>query len=100
MVALTPPLMWVPNVSDSLSRALGCLVSYDVRPTVNPLLYTIAFHFSTPQEPKYLVQIWNLVQMYAARNDSLTSTVEMSPLELRASIGVKRRLGPPRTSTP
>jgi hypothetical protein len=100
MVNLTPPLMWIPDLADSLGRALGCAATYQVHSTVNPLMYTIVFDFSEPQESKYLLQVWNLIQMYAAKNDSVTRNVKIEPRSVHAEIGVKRRLGPPRTSKP
>ena len=99
-MVLPPPLAWLPDVADSLSRALGCSVSYQLRPTVNALVYILVLRFSAPQEPRFTGQVWNLIQMYAARNDAIPQGVESEPLEMRISIGMKRRLGPPKREAP
>jgi hypothetical protein len=93
--------MWLPLVSDSMSRALGCSVNLRVLPTVMPLMYTLSFEFSEVQSPTMMMKLWNIVQMYAARNDAVTTTMKHeNGRKLSISIGVKRRLGPPKNLEP
>jgi hypothetical protein len=75
-------------------------VTYHLKPSVNPLVYTVVLKFSAPQDGKYTSQIWNLVQMYASRNDAVPEGVESSATEMKISIGMKRRLGPPKKNEP
>lgn len=97
-----PPLMWVPDVSDSMSRALGTACSYEVRSTVNPLMYRIVFSFGERQSGKQMLLLWNVVQQYAAKNDAAPQgKVESEDgRRLAVDIVVKRRLGPPRNEQP
>ena len=96
-----PPLMWVLDVVDSMSRALGCAASVLIKGTTNPLMYTIDFAFGERQTPRVLGQLWNLVQMYAARNDAVADAVNVDdPNHLKVRVIIKRRLGPPRRDSP
>jgi hypothetical protein len=84
-----------------MSRALGCSVAAEVRPTINPLVYTLRFRFGETQPGKRMLLLWNIVQMYAWKNDA----VPQGRLELEGSIltvrmGMKRRLGQPKDLAP
>lgn len=93
--------MWLPSVTGSLSRALGCQASFEAKTGVNPLVYTVDFIFGEEQQPKRVGMIWNLVQMYAARNDAHAKEVLLiPPSRLRVIILLKRRIGPPKAETP
>lgn len=98
---LPPPLAWVPSVAASLSRALGCGVTAEVRPTINPLVYTLRFKFGESQPGRRMLLLWNLVQMYAWKNDAVPQgKIETEGSVLTIRMGTKRRLGQPKNLTP
>src|SRR5688572_18159150 len=96
-MGLPPPLVWLTGFSQSLGGALGSRVDYEVRPSVNPLVYIVKFTFNEPISGKRMLLAWNLFQQYAAKNDSIPEgRVEKEGNSMTAKIIVKRRLGLPR----
>jgi hypothetical protein len=94
--------MWVPGVSDSMARALGTSCTYEVKSTVNPLIYTVVFTFGEKQPGKQMLLLWNVVQQYAAKNDAVPKGKVYSNdgTKLAVDVILKRRLGPPRNEAP
>lgn len=96
-----PPLAWVPDLASSLERALGTGVHVKINPTVNPLLFKLQFDFSEAQPGERMGMIWNLIQQYAAKNETVPQgNVSIEDRSLTTQVAVKRRLGLPRNARP
>jgi hypothetical protein len=64
-------------------------------------MYTVRVNFGEKPIPKNKSTIWNLIQMYAAKNDSIIQGKSLfSGTYLVFTVGVKRRMGPPREDDP
>lgn len=64
-------------------------------------MYTVRIHFGAPLPPKSRMLVWNIVGMYAAKNDCvMVGSPSFSELDLRFDIGMKRRLGMERKMAP
>lgn len=98
---LPPPLQWIPSVTDSMSRALGCGAVYHLKATVNPLVYTVTFEFSETQSPKMMMRLWNIIQMYAYRNEATCEGMNHKDgKKLIVAIGMRRRFGEAKDLVP
>jgi hypothetical protein len=72
-----------------------------MRPTVNPLVYTVSLTFGQAPTGKQRLLIWNLIQMYASKNDVvMDSKAVFTGDRLYFSLGMKRRLGTERKDDP
>ena len=84
-----------------MSRALGCLTFYRIHSGVNALLYTVKITFGEPPIPKNRILIWNLIQMYAYKNECvIQGKAAFLDDMLVFTIGMKRRLGTERQEDP
>jgi hypothetical protein len=98
---LPPPLAWLDGFIHSIGGALGQRVIYNVESTVNPLLFRAHIKFSEKVSGKNLMLVWNLFQMYAAKNGSVPKgKASESEYSLTAEVVIKRRLGLPRKKHP
>lgn len=98
---MVPALAWVPSLASSLSRALGCAVEHETSSTVNPLMYTILLKFGQEQDGKTRMRIWNLIQLYMAKNDTFPQgSPDLTASRLSIRVGVKTRRGPARDDAP
>jgi hypothetical protein len=87
--------------AESTSRALGQQIIYDLRASVNPLVYTLRVKWQDPVNGKVKNDIWNLFQIWAHKNDAVPEgKVEAGDTALFISIGTKRRLGPDKNEKP
>lgn len=98
---MVPALAWVPGLAGSLGRALGCTVEHETQPTVNQLVYTIVLRFGQEQDGKTRMRIWNLIQLYMAKNEAFPQgTPSIEPSKISLKVGVKTRRGPARDDAP
>jgi len=98
---LPPPLAWVDGFIHSIQGALGQQVRHEVKSTVNPLVYRIRVDFPEKISGKNLMLVWNLFQMYAAKNDGVPQGKAADTERcLVADVIIKRRLGLPRKKHP
>ena len=98
---LPPSLAWIPDVTDSLGRASGTPASFETRKGVNQLVYTVRIHFTHALPSKSRMLVWNIIGMYAAKNDCvMVGSPTFSALDVRFDVGMKRRLGLERKSAP
>jgi hypothetical protein len=101
MVQNIPPLGWLPHYVQSIERAVGSSIRHEVKPTVNPLQFTIKLFFSGAISGKAIMLIWNLFQVWANTNDAIPQgKLEKDQRTLLLSVVVKRRLGPPKDTNP
>lgn len=85
----------------STSRALGQPINYDLRASVNPLVYTVRLRWQDPIPGKLRLGIWNLFQFWAHKNDAVPEgKVEAGDRSMFLSIGTKRRLGEDKNEVP
>lgn len=98
---LIPPLSWVPSFCDSISRAIDEPVTFIVLPTANPLIFNLKMSFSQTPKPSMTGKIWNILQAWAAKNDSYThGGWRRDKRVLEVCVGVKRLLGKKRDDKP
>jgi hypothetical protein len=98
---LPPPLRWFDSFAGSTGRALGQGISHSVQVSVNPLVYKVKLKWPEPVDGKIINGIWNLLQIWTVKNDCVTDgQVDTSSVSLKATIIVKRRLGPPKDVVP
>ncbi len=98
---MPPSLAWIPSFCHSLSGALDASVSAKINPTVNPLLYKIQIQFGQPLSGSSKVLIWNLFQIFAAKNDVVPQgKLDTSPTLIEVQVILKQRLGFPKNRHP
>lgn len=98
---LPPPLAWVSSFCASTGGALGQQMVYDVKPTVNPLVYKLKVEWPEDVKSSIGLQIWNLLQKWVVTNDCVSNgSVDLKPTSLRVDIIVKRRNGNPKDVSP
>ncbi len=86
--------MWLKEFAASTGRAFGQAITYELRPTVNPLVYNIKLKWRDPINGKLKSNIWNLFEIWAYKNDSVPQgRAEMNDCEVRFSIAIKQRFG-------
>lgn len=74
---------------------------FDVRPTVNPLLYTIKLTWSERVSGLISNQVWNLLQMWLTTNECVPNgNVSSEDTSLTVIVIVKRRMGNPKNESP
>jgi hypothetical protein len=74
---------------------------YDLRSSVNPLIYIVRVRWLEPVSGKVKNDIWNLFQIWAHKNDAVPEgKVEAGDTALFISVGTKRRLGPAKEEKP
>lgn len=95
-----PPLAWLDGFVRSIEGATGSRIVWSLTPTINPLVHKVRFFFPEPISGKSLMLVWNLFQMYAAKNDCVPQGKRSEEKALFAEIVTKRRLGPPRNEHP
>jgi hypothetical protein len=100
-----PPLAWLPEFTASISRALGQEMQLEIKPSVNPLMYTAIFRWGTPISLTRANELWNYFQQWATNNDCIpVGSIQMDDREtttkLVIGIAVKRRLGAPKNNRP
>lgn len=84
-----------------MTGALGGDVRYELRKTVNPLVYKITFYFPDALTGQQMLLVWNLLQQYAAKNEAIPQgKVEKEGARLTASVIIRRRLGLPKAEHP
>ena len=98
---LPPPLAWLPSYAHSMGGALGCSVTFSLRPTDTPLLYRAEFTFGDRVPGPAMMQVWNLFQMYAAHNGAHPQgRLEREGNRLTVQVAVERRFGADRDDHP
>lgn len=98
---LPPPLAWVSSFCTSTGGALGQQMVYDVRATVNPLVYKLRVEWPEDVKSSIGLQVWNLLQKWIVTNDCVQNGgVELTSTSLKAQIIVKRRNGNPKDISP
>jgi len=85
----------------SAGRALGQSITFNLGPTVNPLVYKLKLSWSEPVGGKLSTNIWNVLQGWIAKNEAVSDgKVENTPTTLQVSIGIRRRFGVPKRVAP
>jgi hypothetical protein len=98
---LSPPLAWFGGFIRSIEGAIGMTVQWHLSRTVNPLVFKIRIYFPERVSGRNLMLIWNLFQMYAARNNCVPQgRSSNSDKALSAEIITKQRLGLPQNEHP
>lgn len=99
---LPPPLAWIPSLMHSLEGAMGHHPIYSVTPTINPLVYKLRIYFTGTVSGSTAMQVWNLFQMFAAKNDCVAQGKrgEGEDRVLFAEVVMKQRLGLPKSEHP
>lgn len=98
---LPPPLAWVSSFCTSTGGALGQQMVYDVKATVNPLVYKLRVGWPEDVKSSIGLQVWNLLQKWIVVNDCVQNgAVDLKPTSLTAHIIVKRRNGSPKDISP
>ena len=76
-------------------------LSYSLKPSVNPLMYSLKVSWATPVSGEILGGVWNLLQIWITKNDAISvGTVSTTPTSMALTIGIKRRLGSPKNACP
>lgn len=74
---------------------------FDVRPTVNPLVYIVKASWPERVAGHITLQIWNLFQKWLVTNDCVPNgNVATEPTSITVQVVVKRRLGNPKNDSP
>lgn len=76
---------------------------HELKGSVNPLVYTIKLRWPQAVSGKISMNIWNLFEIWAAKNDVVPQgkvLQEHEGKELLISLATKRRLGPPKIEEP
>jgi len=74
---------------------------FDVRPTVNPLVYTVFISWREPLSGSIVLKVWNLMQKWLTKNDCIPNgSVDTKPLSILIHVIVKRRFGNPKDESP
>lgn len=98
---LPPPLEWVQAFCVSTGAALGQPMVFDVKATVNPLVYTVTASWQESVAGSIALQVWNLFQMWLTTNDCVQNgSVQTSPTSITVQVVVKRRMGNPKNESP
>lgn len=106
---MTPPgLAWLTSFSLSTGAALDQPILVEVTKTVNVLVYKVTLKWEEPIDPLHGLMVWNLLQKWAARNDSVLK----GPIKflkrrdrdldrgISVEVQIKERLGHPKNSHP
>lgn len=76
-------------------------ISYKLEATVNPLMYKLKLAWQTPVGGEIINGVWNLLQAWIAKNEALSvGHLETTPTSISLTVGVQRRLGPPKRAVP
>lgn len=98
---LSPPLAWFDGFIKSIGGAIGASPQWNLTTTVNPLVFRVRIYFPERVSGRNLVLIWNLFQMYAAKNNCVPQGKSSnSDRVLSAEIVTKQRLGLPQNEHP
>lgn len=98
---LPPPLAWIASFIHSVQGAVGRKVTYEISQTVNPLVYRIRIDFPEKVSGKSMMLVWNLFQMYAAKNDCVPQgKAADGDYRLVTEVIMKQRLGRPKNKHP
>jgi len=98
---LPPPLTWVHSFCVSTGGALGQPIVFDVKTTVNPLVYKLLLNWEEAVPGPITLQIWNLLQRWIAMNDCVPNgTADTHSNSLTIHVIVKRRFGNPKDESP
>jgi len=74
---------------------------FDVKPTVNPLVYTVSIKWVEDLPGSLVLKVWNLMQRWLTKNDCVPNgQATISPTSLTINVIVKRRLGNPKNESP
>ena len=74
---------------------------FDVKPTVNPLVYIVSASWQENVAGSIALQVWNLLQMWLTTNDCVPNgNVETKPTSITVQVIVKRRMGNPKNESP
>lgn len=91
-MVLPPYFAWLPGCAASMGRALGCTVTFELKATVNPLVYTIRFTCDEEQTTDVHARLWNLLQIWATQNSAHATAVTVRPGRiLHAEVATKFR---------
>lgn len=102
-----PPLAWIPSFCASTGFPLDQAMVAEVFPTVNPLTYKIRVRWGEPISSKSALLVWNLFQIWAARNGTVVENGKMTfdvrgddyyGMSVQAIL--RERLGLPRDECP
>lgn len=100
-MVLPPSLKWIDSYCNSLSTALGQTVTHSESPTIIPLIFLVKLTFNPPITPKNKVLAWNMLEIFAAKNDSALHHASIeNPNIWVLDLIAKRRLGPERNEHP
>jgi hypothetical protein len=100
-MVIPPPLAWIPSFVSSTSRAIDQQMVYDLKPTVNPLVYSLKLSWTTALSGKLINGVWNLFEKWATHNDVTTNgKVDTDPRSMTIGVVIKRRFGNPKDSAP
>lgn len=96
-----PALAWLDGLMHSLTGATGASVSYTTKATVNPLVIQLKVSFGQWMSGTNMMLSWNLLQMYAAKNECvLQGKTAKEDGTLLSEVIMKRRLGLPMDKHP
>lgn len=74
---------------------------FDVKATVNPLVYIVSVRWREDVPGSITLQVWNLLQKWMVTNDCVQNgSVATSPTSITANVIVKRRFGNPKNDSP
>jgi len=74
---------------------------FDVKATVNPLVYMVSVRWEEDLPGSLVLKVWNLMQKWLVKNDCVQNgNIATSPTSIIANIIVKRRLGNPKNESP
>ena len=74
---------------------------FDVRPTVNPLVYIVRVSWTERVPGNITLQVWNLLQKWLVKNDcSPNGNVDTQSTSIAVQVAIKRRLGNPKDESP
>jgi hypothetical protein len=74
---------------------------FDVKMTVNPLVYRVKVSWVEAISGTLAFQVWNLLQRWLATNDCVPDgRVSPQPTSLTVLVVVKRRMGNPKDESP
>jgi hypothetical protein len=74
---------------------------FDVRTTVNPLVYIITVSWQETVPGTIALLVWNLLQIWLTTNDCAPNGgVGTSGTSITAQVAVKRRMGDPKNESP
>lgn len=92
---------WLASFASSISAATSTVVTATCEKTINPLVFRVKVSLGEPTKPKQMMLIWNLFQMFVAKNDGFVQgKAAMNGRSLTVEVGVKHRLGPPKNKHP